>query len=284
MKVAVAGFSGLIGTHLVKHLQQKGYEVIPIAHKGDKLELDHRHLDVDAVINLSGQNIMHRWSESFKQHALQSRAGTSHDINHFYDDKAHKPKVFISASAIGYYGSCPGETLIETSPKGVGFLSDLCEKWEMASFDSPIHRVVVFRLGLVLAEDSGVAKNLVKQVKRGLGAVFGKGQEALSWVHIDDVVKAMTHALERSSYQGVYNLVSESTTTQKGFQEALAKTYGKKVWLKLPRFLLKLILGEASSVILSDLKVYPKNLKLSGYDFLYPDLESALYSLKTRGL
>lgn len=285
MKVAIAGYSGLIGKHLERHLKsKKEIEIVHIEHDGDKLILNEAHLDADAVINLSGVNIMHRASDEFKEHVLASRAGTSAQINHFYDDKSQKPKVFISASAVGFYGNRPCESMIETSEKGSGFLSDLCEKWEKATFDSPINRIVVFRLGVVLAEDGGALPAMASQVKKGLGVIFGGGQEVMSWIHIDDVVKVFTQALEQSRFSGVYNLVTEAPVTQRLFVETLAKIFAKKVWIKLPKFLLKLILKDSSEIILNDTKVVPKKLKLSGYEFLYPDLESAIYSLKMRGL
>lgn len=284
MKVAIAGYSGLIGKHLVSHLTSIGFEIVKIDHEGDRLMLNESHLGVDAVINLCGINIMHRASDEFKKHALASRAGTSTQINHFYDDKSLKPKVFISASAVGFYGNRPGETMIETSEKGAGFLSDLCEKWEKATFDSPISRIVVFRLGVVLAQDGGALAAMTAQVKKSLGVLFGQGQEMMSWIHIDDVVKVFTQALEQSRFSGVYNLVTEESVTHRQFLEEIAEIFGKKIWLKLPKFLLKLFLKDSSELILNDTKVFPKKLKLSGYEFLYPDLKSAIYSLKMRGL
>jgi len=284
MKIAVAGYSGSIGRHLCDHLKKKGYYIIEIPHRGDELLLDDRHLDVDAVINLSGINIMHRWSESFKGHALSSRAGTSHAINHFYDQASKKPKVFISASAIGYYGDQPGETLIETSPKGLGFMSDLVEKWEKATFDSPIKRVVAFRLGIVLSHDGGALPQISAMVKKYLGCIVGNPKSYFSWIHIDDVVKAFATALERSSYSGIYNLVSENPVTQEVFLKTLAKIFKTKLFLRAPRFLVKMLLGDSSSVLLNDTKVYPKKLKQSDFDFSHPDYEEAIYSLVSRGL
>jgi uncharacterized protein (TIGR01777 family) len=284
MKVAVAGYSGLIGRHLTKSLKDKGFEVVEIPHRGDDLILDERHFDVDAVINLSGLNIMHRWSMAFKEEALSSRAGTATQINHFYDDKPKKPKVFISASAIGYYGDRPDEQLIETSPKGLGFLSDLVEKWEKATFNSPIHRIVVFRLGVVLSQDGGAVPKMAKAIKRHLGAILGNPLSIVSWIHIDDVVKAMIEALDRSSFSGIYNLVTDHPVSQRQFMDELAACFNKKIYLKLPAFLVKLVLGDAASILLNSAKVYPKKLKQSDFVFLYPEIQSALYSLKRRGL
>jgi uncharacterized protein (TIGR01777 family) len=280
MKIAIAGFNGLIGTHLIKHLKKQGHSIVEIPHRGDHLVLDERHADVEAVINLSGINIMHRWSESFKGHALSSRAGTAHDINHFYGLQTKKPQVFISASAIGYYGNHPHETLIEESPKGLGFLADLTQKWEKSTFNSSIHRVVAFRLGAVLSHDGGIVPKLLKLIKMHLGCILGDPESYFSWVHIEDVVRAFTKALDRSSFTGIYNLVSEGAVTQRKFMTTLASMYKHKIWFRVPKWLVKIVLGESASVILNDAKVYPKKLKLTDFDFLYPDLESALYSLR----
>lgn len=279
MKVAIAGISGLIGKQLACHLKNLGHDVVAIAHQDDKLILTKIHEDVDAVVNLSGVNIMQKWTPEFKQHAHNSRVGTSSDINHFYDQLKKKPKVFISASAIGYYGHQPDETLIESSPKGEGFLSDLVQAWEKSSLDSPINRVVCFRLGVVLSDKGGALSRIMKSVKLRLGMILGNPQSYLSWIHIDDVVRAFTAAIEQSSYKGIYNLVAEESVTQECFMNTIAKLVNRKIYLKLPSFLVSFIFGEASSVLLNDAKVYPKKLKQSGFDFHYPDLNSSLCSL-----
>lgn len=279
MKIAIAGITGLVGSRLAAHLKKLGHEVIAIGHKEDKLILTNAHQDIDAVINLSGVNIMQRWTPEFKKHALDSRAGTSFDINHFYDEVKKKPKVFISASAIGYYGHRPDETLIESSPKGTGFLSDLVEAWEKASLNSPIPRVVCFRLGIVLSDKGGMLFQVVKTIKKRLGMILGDEKSYLSWIHIDDAVRAFTSAIEQSSYKGIYNLVAEESVTQRRFMQEVAKILKRKIFLKLPRFLVTLLFGEASELILNDTKVFPKKLKQSGFDFHYPDLNGALCSL-----
>lgn len=279
MKIAIAGSTGLIGSSLSSYLQKLGHEIVPILHQGNQLILTKVHENVDAVINLSGVRIMQRWTPSFKKEAFDSRVGTSYAINHFYDQVAKKPKVFISASAIGYYGDQPGKTLIESSDKGDGFLSDLVEAWEKASFDSPISRVVCFRLGVVLSNKGGMLPKLIKMIKMQLGAVMGDPESYLSWIHIDDVIKAFTAAINQSCYHGIYNLVAEESITQKRFLDSIAKILKRKIFLKLPRFLATLILGEASEVVLNDMKVFPKKLKQTGFVFDYPDLNSALCSL-----
>lgn len=279
MKIAIAGITGLIGSHLAKHLKKLGHEVIAIGHNQNKLILTNEHKDVDAVVNLSGVNIMQRWGPEFKQQAFDSRAGTSHDINHFYDEVNKKPKVFISASAIGYYGHRPNETLIESSAKGTGFLSDLVDAWEKASLNSPIHRVVCFRLGVVLSDKGGMLFELVKIIKKRLGMILGPETNHLSWIHIDDAVRAFTAAIEQSSYKGIYNLVAEESVTQKQFMDEVAQSLKRKIFFKLPRFLVTFLWGEASELILNDTKVFPKKLKQSGFDFHYPDLNAAVCSL-----
>lgn len=279
MKVAIAGITGLLGKQLACYLKKLGHEVVAIGHKDDKLLLTDDHKDVDAVVNLSGANIMQKWTPEFKKHALDSRAGTSHEINHFFDQSRKKPTVFISASAIGYYGHQPEETLIESSPKGEGFLSDLVQAWEKASLDSPINRVVCFRLGVVLSDQGGALPRIMKSVKMRLGMILGNPRSYLSWIHIDDAIRAFAAALEQSSYKGIYNLVAEESVTQQNFMNTIAKLMNRKIYLKLPSFLVSLIFGEASEVLLNDAKVYPKKLKQSGFDFRYPDLDSSLCSL-----
>lgn len=279
MKIAIAGITGLIGRQLEKSLKKHGHDVVAILHDGERLILNDSHKDVDAVINLSGVNIMQKWTPEFKTRVMNSRVNTAKQINHFYDQFSKKPKVLLSASAIGYYGHQPGETLVESSPKGEGFLSDLVDQWESATRDSAISRVVCFRMGVVLSNDGGALPKIIKGINLYLGAILGNPQSYMSWIHIDDVLKAFTNALEQNQYKGIYNLVSEQSVTQECFMKTLAKRLHRRIFLKLPQFIVNLIFGEAAEVITNDAKVYPKKLKQTGFDFSYPDLDSALYSL-----
>jgi hypothetical protein len=280
MKIAIAGYSGLIGRHLISALQKRGDEVILIKHKNDKLQLDKEHESVDCVINLSGFPIMGRWTEETKLKIHDSRVNTAKQINHFYDTIAKKPKVFISASAIGYYGSDPQTTMIEDSPMGDGFLASVCDDWETATLDSPISRIVIFRLGVVLAKDGGFYPNIKKMVKSYLGVIFGSGRQMMSWVHIDDVIQAFLMAIDRSSMKGFYNLCAENPIRQKDMMKEIGALLKKPVFLRLPKFLLKILLGEASEFVLADMKAYPKNLKKSDFCFYFDDFKSAIESLE----
>lgn len=279
MKIAIAGGSGFVGRHLVAALKKRGDEVIEIGHKNNQLLLEPKHQEVEALINLSGSPIFTRWNPSHKQAILRSRVETARALNHFYTESKIKPKVFISASAIGYYGDRQGETLVEESLKGKGFLADVVEAWEKATLNSPIHRVVLFRFGFILGQDGGALKSLQKQVKWNLGAQLGKGNQWISWIHIEDVVTAILTALDRSAMKGVYNLVTEKPVSQKDLIQTLSTLMHKKCFLKVPRCVVKGAFGEASALFLDSLKVYPKKLKQFDFEFRYPDLDAALYSL-----
>jgi len=279
MKIAIAGASGFVGRHLVAALKKRGDEVLEITHEGDRLILGEQHRAVDAVINLSGSPVFGRWTDKKKAHILASRVQTAKDLNRFYAQQKIRPKVLITASAIGYYGDRPHETLIEESKKGKGFLADVVEAWEKASLDSPIHRVVIFRFGIILGKDGGALKKLKTQVRFHLGAQLGSGQQMISWIHIEDVVRAILYSLDRSMMKGVYNLVTEEAVTQERLLNSLCQAMHKKCFLKIPAFMLRGLLGESASLFLSDQKAYPKKLKQNDFEFLYPDVESAIYSL-----
>lgn len=280
MKIAIAGYSGLIGRHLISALQKRGDEVLEIKHKNGSLLFDKEHEGVDCVINLSGYPIMGRWSEETKLKIHDSRVNTAKQINHFYDTVAKKPKVFISASAVGYYGSDPQATMIEDSPMGDGFLASVCDDWETATLDSPISRIVIFRLGVVIAKDGGFYPNIKKMVKSYLGVIFGSGRQMMSWVHIDDVIQAFLMAIDRSSMKGFYNLCAENPIRQKDMMKEIGALLKKPVFLRMPKFFLKMLLGEASEFVLADTKAYPKNLKKSDFCFYFDDFKSAIESLE----
>lgn len=282
MRVALAGSTGFIGRHLKNYLSAEGFEVIDIPHEGDRLLLGQEHEGVDAVINLSGASIRGRWSLKRQQQIVSSREGSAKQINHFYDGLAQKPQVLLSASGIGYYGDCPDQVVIESSAKGSGFLADVVARWEQATFDSPIKRCVVFRLGVVLGHDGGVLALLKRLVYGGVGAILGSKNTCFCWVHIQDVLRAFVFALQRGSVKGVYNLTAPESSTQQELMEGIGELCQRKVRWHVPAWLLKLILGEASCVILNQIKAYPKNLKLNGFEFLYPDLSTALASLKRK--
>lgn len=280
MKIAIAGYSGLIGQYLTKALQKRGDEVILIKHKGNELIFDKEHENVDCVINLSGFPIKGRWDEEKKLKIHDSRVLTAKAINHFYDTQGKKPKVFISASAVGYYGSCSNTTMIEDSPMGDGFLASVCDDWETATLDSPISRVVIFRLGAVLAKDGGFYPTLRNLVKNYLGMILGSGRQMVSWIHIDDVVQAFLMAIDRSSMKGFYNLCSENPICQKDMMKEIGVLLKKPIFLELPKFLVRFLLGDVSEVVLADTKAYPKNLKKSDFCFYFDDFKSAIESLE----
>ncbi len=236
----------------------------------------------DAVIHLSGENIASgRWTEKKKKRIRKSRILSTHLLTEALVQLSKPPQVFISASATGYYGNQGNEILNERSPRGEGFLASLCEQWEDAA--NPAHRkirVVHPRFGIILASQGGALEKMTRPFRWGLGAVLGKGNQYLSWIAMEDVVRGMEHILKTESLEGPVNFVSAQPVTQKEFAKTLGKVLRRPVLFSVPETVLKLVLGEmAEELLLTSVRAMPEKLLKSGFQFHAPQLESTLKSL-----
>lgn len=292
MRILVTGGSGLVGSSLVPYLVDQGYVVSKLVHSPTPLpgvltwnpdggQLDPAYLEgFDAVIHLAGENIADsRWSEDKKKKILDSRVIGTRLLCQTFAKLKRPPKVFISASAIGYYG-CRGDTVLsEESSSGQGFLAEVCREWEIAS-QSAVKlgiRVVNPRIGMILSADGGALKQMLLPFKFGLGGRLGSGQQYMSWVAIEDVIGVLALALSRDSIKGPINVVSPQPITNAEFTRVLGEVLHRPTFIPLPAFVAKLAFGEmADELLLCSTRVEPKRLQQEGYQFLYPNLRDAL--------
>jgi uncharacterized protein len=293
MIVAITGSSGLIGTALSAALEADGHLVRPVVRRvprADKHEIgwkpDQGTIDaaefekVDAVVHLAGVGIADkRWTSGFKQQILDSRIRGTNLLCSTLASLTIKPAVLISGSAIGYYGSRGDEPVNESSPPGTGFLADVCQQWEAATKparDADI-RVVNLRTGFVLARDGGGLAKMLTPFRLGLGGIIGSGRQYMSWVALDDLVRAIQFALSAAALAGPVNGTAPHPVTNREFTKTLGRVLGRPTIFPVPAFAARLAFGEmADDMLIGGVRVEPRSLATAGFEFNYPELEVAL--------
>lgn len=291
MKVLVSGSSGLIGSALVPALRQAGHQVVRLVRRRpeppdeffwlpDAGQLDRSALEgVDAVVHLAGETIGKRWTSSVKERIRASRIEGARLLTEAMREMGTPPRVFVSASAVGYYGDRGSEILDENEAPGRGFLAEVCKDWEAATRPAVERgvRVVNARTGIVLSGRGGALKAMLPLFQLGLGGVLGDGRQYMSWIAIDDVVRGYLHLLEDSGLSGPVNLTSPNPVTNAEFTQTLAKVLGRPAFLRVPAQVLTLPLGEmAQETLLASQRAIPRRLLERGFQFQYPELEGAL--------
>lgn len=292
--ILIAGGSGLIGNRLSEILKEKGHEVCWLSRKpnGDepfvtykwnpsKKEIDPTALkNCDAIISLSGTPIASsRWTSNFKREVIESRTRVAETLIHALRSYPHRIECIVAASAIGYYGSRGDEILNEDSPSGAGFLAETTKRWEDAYMDSPV-RVVNLRIGIVLSAHGGAMKELAAPLKFGVCPVIGNGDQYMSWVHIDDLCRMFDFAIENKSMSGKYNAVAPDAMRHRDFMKVLRKVISPmSLVVPAPAFILKMILGEKSAIVLDSTRVSPDKIVSAGFSFQYTTLDSSLHHL-----
>jgi uncharacterized protein (TIGR01777 family) len=295
MKILISGSSGLIGTALTTYLQAQGFEVGRLLrHKQDEhpywnIEQSIFHLkefsNPDVIINLAGENIANgRWTEKKKQQLIDSRIQTTQLLSQHF--KNNRPKLFMSASAIGFYGE-RGETVVdEESNAGDDFVSKLAVQWEEScqSIESPETRLVKIRTGIVLSKHGGALAKMIPPFKFGLGGTIGSGKQYMSWIDINDFCHAILFIIQKPELSGPVNLVSPTPVTNKFFSHALSKQLKRPCLFPLPSIIVKLLFGEmGKELLLASTKVQPTKLLKAGFQFEYDFLqESLLKQLKRK--
>ncbi|TIH18476.1 TIGR01777 family protein [Marinifilum sp. JC120] len=295
MRVVITGGTGFIGKSLSRELVSKGYQVICLTRSSRPSEISGvrnvvwdgksssgwlEYADgADAIVNLAGENIASgRWSVAKKKSILASRLDAGRAVTEAVARAENKPKVVIQGSAIGYYGSCGPEPVNEISPKGGLFLSDVVEKWEASTVSVEEHGVrrAIIRTAMVLGNGGALAR-MTGPFKSGLGSYLGHGHQGVSWVHIEDEVRAIIFLIENEKCNGVYNLSSIHPLTFNQFADSLGRVLGKNIRLRAPAFVLKLVMGQmAEEVLLSGQFVLPERLISSGFSFRFTEAEEAL--------
>ncbi len=294
MRILVSGSTGLIGSPLVERLQSEGHKVVRLIRRGtapggsDMIEYDLEENTIDAgrlehadaVIHLAGENVATgRWSSELKQEIYRSRVASTQLLAETIQGLEAKPKVFMCASAIGYYGGRGDEFVDEDSPVGDDFLARVCQDWEAAAesvADAGV-RTVRMRIGVVLSPEGGALGKLLPPFRLGGGGVIGSGDQYMSWIDRTDLLNAMMHILHGEEIHGALNLVSPAPVTNRHFTKTLGTVLERPTVVPLPASIVKLTFGEmGESLLLSSIRAVPKRLLDSGFVFSYPDLYDAL--------
>ena len=294
MKVLITGASGLIGTALQKSFEEKGYEML-LASRNEPKDDEHIHWNMDtgfadddltrlegldAVIHLAGENVSGlRWTDEKKKAIRDSRVFGTRTMIEAFARLEKKPKVFITGSAIGFYGDRDDDEMTETSAAGDTFLARVCKEWEAESRraeDMGI-RTVLLRTGIVLSKDGGALATMLTPFKLGVGGVVGSGKQWMSWVSLDDVVAIINFALENENLRGAVNIVSPNPVRNEEFTKTLGSVLYRPTFLPLPEFAINLVFGEmGDALLLASTRVIPKRLVDAGYEFKCTELKTAI--------
>lgn len=301
MKILVSGSTGLVGNALVRELKEAGHTVCRLVRPETDAEairgndgfdvkwnaatgeLGGAAVGADAVVNLAGASIAHgRWTENRKGLLRISRVDTTRALVNALSKMAARPRVLVSASAIGFYGNRGDEVLTEESRPGRGFLSEVATDWEAEAekADTLGIRVVRARFGVILAKQGGALPQMAQPFRLGAGGKLGSGQQWMSWISLQDVVSILRLALENGAVRGAVNVVSPQPVRNAEFTHELAKALHRPAILPTPAFALRLMLGEmADALLLSSQRVVPAQLEKLGYKFLHADLGTTLVQL-----
>jgi uncharacterized protein (TIGR01777 family) len=291
MKVAVTGASGLIGSALVPHLRSVGHDVLRVVRRPasapDEVTWDPAvgSIDlaplagVDGVVHLAGAGVGdHRWSDDYKREILDSRVQGTHTIAQAMAQLEPRPRVLVSASAIGWYGDTGDRIVDETAPAGSGFLANVVEAWEAAAHPAAEAgiRVVHPRTGLVVAKHGGAWARMFPLFRFGLGGKLGAGSQYWSWISLRDEVCALQFLLEQDHLNGPVNLTGPAPLTNSEITSVMGKVMGRPTLLPAPAFALKAVLGEFSTEVLGSARVVPSVLLDAQFGFQDPTVESAI--------
>ncbi len=289
--VLITGGSGLVGTHLTKLLLSKAYKVIHLGRKVSGKEIvptyqwnltgnywDAKAIkEVDYIIHLAGANVADgRWTNQRKQQILKTRIDGSKLVAEMVEAAQGRIKGVVSASAVGYYGIVnKNKPAIETDEPGVDFLADVCIKWEQEASECAT-KVAILRTGVVLAKEGGAISKMLTPIKLGVGASLGTGKQPMPWIHINDLCNMYLFAIQ-NRLEGVYNAVAPEYISNKELTLQLAKAANRKILFpNIPGFVLKLMLGEMASMLLTGVEVSAEKITEEGFEFNYSTFTNAL--------
>ena len=298
MKILITGSHGMVGSALAERLKAQGHEILRLVrHKANASRgevywnaeggsVDKTGLDVlapEAVVHLAGESIASgRWNEVRKRRIRDSRVNGTRALAESLAHLQVKPKVFICASATGYFGSRGDEKLTESSAPGQGFLAKVCQEWEAASklaSEAGI-RTANLRFGVILSRQGGMLKKILLPFKLGVGGVVGSGRQYMPWITLEDVLGVIEFALQNSSLQGPVNTVAPQAVTNREFTKTLGRVLWRPTLLPLPASTARMVLGEmADELLLASARAVPEKLEKAGFRFKHPDLKGALKSL-----
>ena len=297
MKIFITGGTGFVGSFLSRYLVQRGHHVIATGTRphftfdsGDRFTYvstdttvpgvwqDHVG-EVDAVINLAGQNIFRYWTDAAKRRIYESRIMTTQNLV-MGMEKKHSP-ILLNASAIGYYGDRADVHLNESSPAGDDFLADVSVNWEKEALRAKAlgARVALLRFSVILGKEGGALARMLPAFKYFAGGPMGSGRQWFSWMHIQDLATAVEMILENENMHGPINFCAPNPERNHTFANSLGKALGRPAFMRVPAFVLRLIMGELGDVMLGSQRCIPQKLQQYGFEFRYPVLKNALENL-----
>ena len=299
MKILITGGTGFVGTQLTSRLIQDGQAVTILTRsikKSDKVPKGVSYLQGDptqkgpwqeaikkheAVINLAGASIFSKWTEEHKKAIRESRVSTTQNIVEGIPSQPEKQFTLFSTSAVGYYGFCGDEELVEDSPPGNDFLARIAKEWEGEALKAKEKgtRVVITRFGIVMGEKGGALSQMIPLFQKYIGGPIGSGRQWFSWVHIKDLAESFAFLLKHPEISGPINVCSPNPVRNRDLAKALGKALHRPSFIPAPGFMVKWVLGEFGSVILEGQRVIPRRLLDNGFVFQYPDIKKALESI-----
>ena len=294
MKIALTGASGFIGRRLISRLLLDGHSLHALgrrrpggspaigfsvwdASEGGAVPAEALR-DAKAIVHLAGEPVAQRWNTDVKTRIMESRVKGTKAIVDALAAAEDRPETLVCASAIGFYGDRGEEILDETSPPGTGFLPEVCLAWERearAAGNLGL-RVVMVRIGIVLGKEGGALKQMLPPFRMGIGGPIASGQQWMSWIHVEDLVEIILFALGREQVFGPVNATAPNPVRNKEFSKALGAALGRPAILPTPIFALKMMLGEAASIVVASQRVMPTVLEGTSFTFHYSDVEDAL--------
>ena len=296
MRVLITGGTGFIGAALISRLADEGYDIsvvtrsvdtvdarLGVAVTGidrfDKAALAEAVGTADAVVNLAGESIIGaRWTAAKKERLRSSRIDLTTELVEAMEHASNRPKVFVSASAVGFYGDAGDVVCTEATDAGDDFLARLCVDWEAAAHPARNLgvRVVTPRIGIVLGASGGALKKMLPAFRLGLGGVVGSGDQYFSWIHIDDLVGLIAMAIHDSRFQGAFNATAPNPVTNREFTRALGTVLKRPTVIPVPSFALKVMFGESSFALLAGQRAVPQLASQWGYSFAFETPDHAL--------
>lgn len=279
--IAITGSNGFVGTNLKKRMTKRGYKVVGISREeiSNQDKLIKIIEDSDYIVNLAGANIVNRWSEEYKKLLISSRINTTKALSLAISKANKKPELFISTSAVGIYKNSDIFDEINYEYED-DFLANLCKNWEKEALKVEEYgvRTAIFRFGIVLG-NGGALKKMLTPFKIGLGGTISDGSQAVSFIHVEDLMNAYEFVIQDDKLNGIFNLTTPYPTTNKEMTKILGNILSRPTIFKIPAFVLKFIFSEGAKVLLDGQKILPKRLLDSGFKFQFKTINQALENL-----
>ena len=279
MKIVICGMSGFVGNALHHFLSEQHHEVVPLSiRSSSSVESIVKVLDgSDVVINLAGANILGRWSILYKKLLRSSRLETTGSLTHALTHCSNPPRTLVNASAVGVYDSYHQHDEY-SHYLGNDFLATLVQDWEEAALSAKVlgTRVCIMRFGVVYGSSGGAMSKMLPPFKLGLGGKMGDGFQMISWIHLEDLIRACLFLIENKELEGVFNFTAPQPLRNLEQTKKMGSHLHRPTFMHMPAWLVKLIFGEGSCVMLDSKEVYPKRLQEAGFTFVYPTFDSAM--------